>query len=382
VFSQKSRLVACVIALTLVLVLVAGCSTPTPAPTAVPPTAAPAGAPTKAPAAPTAAPAAAPTAAPTKPAGPTAADFYKGKVVNLIVPYSAGGGFDQYPRLAQPSLEAAMPGTAVVVQNVTGAGGIVGTNTIYRAAPDGLTIGIGSIGGLAFAAATGAEGVQYDLGKFSWIGRVYAEPRVVVVNSKGAIKSIADLKKLNRPILVSATGVGSDDYYVSLVLFKGLGIPVKMATGYSSQPESNLAILRGEVDCTVSSLGGVRASVDGGDLAAILFVADGPVKDFEKVPLAKDQGLSGDSQSLVDAAFAAMELERSFIGPPGIPADRLEYLRAAFNKVFTDPATLDILTKAKRPVVWLDGKTCEQKIQGVISKSKLISDALKSMMTP
>ncbi len=371
VFSHKSRLVACVMALTLVLVLVAGCSTPTAAPTA---------APTKAPAAATAAPTAAPTVAPTKPATSAAADFYKGKAVNLIVPFSPGGGFDQYPRLAQPALEAAMPGTAVVVQNVTGAGGIVGSNQIYRATPDGLTIGIGNIGGLAFAAATGAEGVQYDLGKYTWFGRVYAEPRAVVVNSKGNLKTVADLKKLGRTVLAGATGVGSDDYYVTLLLMKGLGIPVKMATGYTSQPEVNLGVLRGEIDMAVSSLGGVRSSVDGGDLTIMLFVADAPVKDFEKVALAKDQGLTGENLTLVDSAYRVLELERSFIGPPGIPADRVDFLRAAFNKVFTDPATLEILTKAKRPVVWMDGKTCETKIQNVVATSKLLSEVLKAAM--
>jgi tripartite-type tricarboxylate transporter receptor subunit TctC len=313
--------------------------------------------------------------------GPAAAEFYKGKPVNLIVPYSPGGGFDQYPRLAQPALEAAL-GTTVVVQNVTGAGGIVGSNAIYRAAPDGLTIGIGSIGGLAFAAATGVEGVQYDLGKFTWLGRVYAEPRAIVVNAKGTINTIADLKKLNRPVLISATGVGSDDYYIALILFKGLGIPVKMATGYSSQPESNLAILRGEVDCTVSSLGGVQSALDGGDLKAILFLADAPVKGYEKVALVKDQGLSGDNQALVDAAFKAMELERSFIAPPGIPADRVAFLRAAFNKAFSDPATLDVMAKAKRPVVWLDGKTCEDKIATVVKSAGLLTTAIKAALAP
>ncbi len=309
--------------------------------------------------------------------GPTAAEFYKGKPVNLIVPYSPGGGFDQYPRLAQPALEAAL-GTTVVVQNVTGAGGIVGSNTIYRANPDGLTIGIGSIGGLAFAAATGVEGVQYDLGKFTWLGRVYAEPRVIVVSSKGSINSVDDLKKLNRPILMSATGVGSDDYYIGLILFKGLGIPVKIASGYTSQPESNLAILRGEVDLTVSSLGGVQSALDGGDIKPILFLADGPVKGYEKIPLVKDQGLTGENQALVDAAFKAMELERSFIGPPGIPADRVAFLRAAFNKAFSDPTTLDVMTKAKRPVVWMDGQTAEKKIADVVKSAGLLSTVLKA----
>lgn len=380
-----------------------GCASPTPVPTQAPPTVAPqtaapkpteAAKPTAAPTvAPTtasstaaiSAPTAAPTVAPTKapatsaPASSAVTEFYKGKTVTIIVPFAPGGGFDQYPRIAQPMLEKFIPGAAVIVQNVEGAGGIVGTNQIFRAKPDGLTVGIGNIGGLVFAAATDQPGIQYDLTKFTWIGRVFSEARAITVGGKSEIKSIDDLKKLGRPVKISATGVGSDDYYTAIALFKALGIPLKLVTGYGGQQECNLAILRGEVDGTVSALSGVRGAVDGGDLKPILFISDTPVKPFESVPLAKSF-VDKDGQLLLDAVMKVLEMERSFIAPPGIPEDRVAFLRQVFGKAYADPDVLDRLAKSKRGVDWLDGKLAEQKITSVIAGGQALKDALKAEM--
>jgi tripartite-type tricarboxylate transporter receptor subunit TctC len=323
----------------------------------------------------------APTQAPatSAPVSASAAEFYKGKTVTIIVPFAPGGGFDQYPRMAQPSLEKLMPGTAVIVQNVEGAGGIVGTNQIYRAKPDGLTVGIGNIGGLVFAAATDQPGIQYDLTKFTWIGRVFSEPRSITVSAKSEIKSVEDMKKLGRQIKISATGVGSDDFYTAIALFKALGIPLKLVTGYGGQQECNLAILRGEVDGTVSALSGVRGAVDGGDLKSVLFISDTPVKSFETVPLAKSY-VDKDGQLLLDAVMKVLEMERSFIAPPGIPEDRVAFLRQAFGKAYADQEVLDRLAKSKRGVDWLDGKIAEQKIVSVIAGGQALKDALKAEM--
>ncbi len=389
-FTRTTQKVMMAFVVLAVLFLV-GCASPTPVPTQAPPTVAPkpteaakpTAAPTVAPTtasvtAPTTAPTAAPTQAPASPSA-SAAEFYKGKTLTIIVPFAPGGGFDQYPRIAQPMLEKGIPGAAVIVQNVEGAGGIVGTNQIYRAKPDGLTVGIGNIGGLVFAAATDQPGIQYDLTKFTWIGRVFSEPRVVVVGGKSELKSVDDLKKLGRPVKISATGVGSDDYYTSIALFKALGIPLKLVTGYGGQQESNLAILRGEVDGTVSSLGGVRGAVDGGDLKPILFISDTPVKSFETVPLAKSY-VDKDGQVLLEAVMKVLELERSFIGPPGMPEDRVTFLRQVFGKAYADQDVLDRLAKSKRGVDWLDGKLAEQKIVSVIAGGKALSEALKAEM--
>jgi tripartite-type tricarboxylate transporter receptor subunit TctC len=302
-------------------------------------------------------------------------DFYKDKLVTIVVPFNPGGGFDQYPRLAQAVLQKNLPGTSVIVQNRPGAGGIVGTNHLYRVKPDGLTLGFCNIAGLVFATVTSEPGVAYDINKFSWIGRVYAEPRALIVSARSPVNSIDDLRKLGRPVKMSTTGIGSDDYYLGLILFKALGLPLLSAAGYGGSQESNLAVLRGEVDCTLSSLSAVESGIVAGELKLIFLLAESPVKGYEKVPLARD--LVEESQrGILEAILHVIALERSFVGPPGIPPERLAYLRQAFDKTFSDPEVVDRLRKAKRGVEWLNGRGCEERISDVMTAGQSLAKDL------
>jgi len=305
------------------------------------------------------------------------AEFYKGKTLTVIVPYNPGGGFDVYARLAQPFLEKYIPGATVVVQNVPGAGGITGTNQVFKSEPDGLTIQIANIAGTVFAAVTDAPGVAYDFSKFTWLCRVATEPRAVTVAANSPIKGVEDLKKLGREVKVSLTGVGSDDYYVAIALFKALGIPMKTAAGYGGQQDCNLAVLRGEVDATVSSLGGVITAIDGGELKPILFVSEKPVQKFESIPLAGAFMQDEKSRQVLDAIISTIELERCFIGPPGIPADRVALLREAFAKTFSDPDFIAKAQQAKKPILFLDGKSCEEKAASVWAGAQALKELIK-----
>jgi tripartite-type tricarboxylate transporter receptor subunit TctC len=308
---------------------------------------------------------------------PSPAEFYKGKTLTVIVPYNAGGGFDVYARLVQPFLEKYIPGVTVVVQNVPGAGGITGTNQLFKSEPDGLTVGIANIAGCVFAAVTDAPGVAYDFGKFTWLCRVATEPRSVTVSASSPIKQVEDLKRLGREVKVALTGVGSDDYYVAIALFKALGIPMKPVAGYGGQQDCNLAVLRGEVDATVSSLGGVISAIDGGELKPILFVAEKPVERFESVPLAGSLVQEESARKVLDAIISTIELERCFIAPPGLPAARLAFLRDAFGKTFADAEFLAKAKQAKKPIVFLDGKSCEEKAASVWAGAQALKDLIK-----
>src|ERR671915_589562 len=124
----------------------------------------------------------------------TGADFYKGKTVTYIVSTAPGGGYDLYGRLIAEYMQKYLPGSTFVVKNVPGAGHLVGTNTIYAARPDGLTIGTFNTG-LIYNQLINAEGVKFDLSKMSWIGKVSSEPRVIVTATQSKIKNFPDLMK-------------------------------------------------------------------------------------------------------------------------------------------------------------------------------------------
>ena len=92
--------------------------------------------------------------------GYTASDdnFYKGKTIRLIVAFSAGGGYDAYSRAIGRHLGKHIPGNpTIVVENMTGAGGIIHANFMYQAKPDGLIIG-NNAGGLILQQIMGAKG--------------------------------------------------------------------------------------------------------------------------------------------------------------------------------------------------------------------------------
>src|SRR4051794_30879790 len=160
------------------------------------------------------------------------ADFYKGKTVTYVAATSPGGGYDLYGRLVAEFMQKHLPGSTFVVKNVPGAGHLVGANTIYASKPDGLTIGIFNTG-LIYNQVLGADGVKFDLGKMSWVGKAASDPRVITIGAQSPIKSLTDLQNSKETVNFAVGGIGSATYIESHMLTNVLKLPVKVLTGYS-----------------------------------------------------------------------------------------------------------------------------------------------------
>ncbi len=91
-----------------------------------------------------------------------AADFFKGKTVTYIVATAPGGGYDTNGRLVAEFMQKHLPGSTFVVQNMPGAGHLIGTNYIYASDPDGLTFGTFNTG-LIYGQLAGDPGIKFDL---------------------------------------------------------------------------------------------------------------------------------------------------------------------------------------------------------------------------
>lgn len=112
--------------------------------------------------------------------------------IEIIVPYSPGGGYDQYARQLAPALGEELDAEIIVI-NKPGAGGLLATNQLLAAEPDGTTIAIFNMTGHIGSALGEAEGVQYEPQDFSYIGRVSSEPDVVTVQAAGPHQTFDDL---------------------------------------------------------------------------------------------------------------------------------------------------------------------------------------------
>jgi len=370
---------------TLLLLLSVACAAPTAAPTL---------APTQAPAPPTAVP-----AQPTQAPQPTAAapggiseadlakeaDFFKGKNADFVVPYATGGGYDTWVRVLAPFMKK-YTGANWVVKNVPGAGSIVGTNQVYAADPNGLTIGILNGAGITQAQLTDTSGVQYDLAKFSYLGRITTDQRLLTVGAKGKYKSIEDMRKATDKVKFGAPGPGSSNFVESVLIAIALGIKIDMVTGYDVSDEVDLAVVRGELDVTAGSYASKIPMLKSGDLIAVLQYGKEKIADLPNVPmLTALPNVSDEGKGLIAIALALGEIGRPVVAPPGVSAARLKFLEIALKKSLEDPELLDLIKKQKMEVLYLssaDASAMAKAGVGLSSEQKKRLQDLLKQYTP
>lgn len=365
-------------------VFVAACAAPaapTTAPTPVPPTQAPAQ-PTKAPEATKApAPTAAPTSAPAT-GGISDADlaketeFFKGKNADFVIPYATGGGYDTWVRVLAPFMKK-YTGANWVPKNVPGAGSLTGTNQIYTAEPNGLTIGIVNGVGVLQAQLTDSAGVQYDMGKFTYIGRITTDQRLLTVSSKGKYKTIEDLRKATTKVKFGAPGPGSSNFVESVLIATALGIPMDMVTGYDVSDEVDLAVVRGDLEVAAGSYASKLPMIKSGDLIPILQYGKEKIADLPNVPqLTALPNVNDEGKGLIAIALALGETGRPIVGPPGIPPARAKFLEIAMKKSLEDPELLDLAKKQKMDILYLSAADMASLAKGGVN----LNDAQKKRM--
>jgi len=152
-----------------------------------------------------------------------AAPFYQGKTMKLIVATKPGGGYDFYARLVAQYMQKYLSGVkTIIVKNVPGAGHIIGTNTIYKSKPDGLTFGTFNRA-LGLTQVAGLKGVKFDLAKMGWLGSAAIEPMTFVVGSNSGIKNIDDVLKVKK-IRIASPGVGTEGHVTPMLFAEMMGL--------------------------------------------------------------------------------------------------------------------------------------------------------------
>lgn len=260
------------------------------------------------------------------------------KDINWIVPYAPGGGYDAWSRQIAAAMQKHLPpGTNVVVRNVTGAGGRTGSIQLYRAKPDGYTIGLLDVAGLLpYQKAVGADKAGFDVEKYVWIGRVANEPWVLMVSAKSPLKNLADLKA-RKDLSWGVEGVGSTKWLFSVLEARGMDLPLRFVSGYGGTGELIPASLRGDFDVWTNAGPAHIPYVKNGEMRALMQFGEKRMPVFPDVPTAKELG-----HDLV------AEILRLVAAPPGTPADIAKTLEQAFLKAMNDPDFKAWVEKSKQ----------------------------------
>jgi tripartite-type tricarboxylate transporter receptor subunit TctC len=299
----------------------------------------------------------------------SAAKFYKSHQLVLITDQDAGSSFDITLRNVAATLNK-LDGIQTIVRDLGQAGGVVGDNSIYTAKPDGTTIGLVNFPGALEAAWEKAPGIQYNAEKFTWLGRVADYPPAVMIRSSlGSMKSII---KSGANIKFAMETKGDDAYVDAAVISNIFHFPVSYVTGYESGSDETTAVLRGEDDATIFSYASELthlAGLPGAKIAMVFSSQRIPGLDVPTLgQVASQLGASTKSNSaLINTLGSLYSLERLFAAPPGVPADRVQYLEGQLQRVFANQGFLKLQQKAGYAINPLDA---EQTQSAVIALSK------------
>ena len=288
-----------------------------------------------------------------------AAAFYKGKAIQWIVPYNPGGGYDEYSRAIAPYM-AKYTGARVEIVNMPGAGGMKGANEIFNAPADGLTIGIINGSAMVTNQISEIEGARYKVADYSYLGRMVADLRVLTVGTNSPYKTFEDLEASSGAFVVGATGLGGSTYVDAVITGPVFDLKQKIVHGFNNSSDVRQAMLRGDVQAMWGSLGSAVKGVSDGEQRVVLQSGKSRSADLPDVPtvveLASKLANADAVMPILNAWAALNDVGRPVAGPPGIPEDRLAFLRDAFDKSMNDPEFVKLMTGADRELSYLSGK--------------------------
>jgi tripartite-type tricarboxylate transporter receptor subunit TctC len=268
-----------------------------------------------------------------------ASNFYEGKTLRVIVGYPPGATFDTYSRALIRHMPKHLPGRpSMIVQNMPGAGSLTATSYIANVAPkDGTVIGMPNPVNTV-EPLLNPKNARFDPREFSWIGSMNSE-RSSCAFWGGRIKTVDDLR--TQEVALGATGPSSGSSIDARVLADLLGFKFKIVMGYPGLNEVRLAAQQGELnghcgllisDLKVAVLDNYKAG------RAIVPIQMGVEKhpEMTHVPNAFDMIKSEEDRQVMLLAFGPWTYGRPLVGPGGLPPERLELLREAFQKTMAD----------------------------------------------
>ena len=291
-----------------------------------------------------------------------AQDFYKDKTLTVIVGYSPGGSFDLYARVLARYIGKYLPGNPTrIVENMTGAGGIIAANHLYnRVKPDGLTIGAWA-SPLVLQHIMGNEAAQFDGRKFGYLGIPSPYDTVCTFNQQSGITKMEDWINAKRPQKISAIGPGTSTSDIPKLLKAALNLPMDVIDGYKGGADARLAVESGEVDGYCGSWGTVetvwRSAFESKKLHTVLQASLKSHPKYKHVPLAINYAKTEEARELLVVADNAHGAQFPFSVPPGMTKERLDVLQRAFMRTFKDPELIAEAKKSQLDIDPVDGPT-------------------------
>jgi len=261
------------------------------------------------------------------------AQAYPVKPIRLVVPFPPGGTVDLSARAIAPALSELL-GQGIVIENRGGAAGIIGSEHVARAAPNGYTLLMGSNSTFSVAPALNPNTPYQPTRDFAAIGLVGSTPFVLVVHPSVPARSTQALIALARPkpgrLTMGSGGVGHlvGELFQSMTGTRFVHVP------YQGAGPAGIALMGGQVDLLFDQLATAMGPARAGRTRALAVSSAARTPVLPDVPTLVEAGVKGFVVTSVTGLMA----------PAGTPGEIIERLNTALNKVLALPATRERFT--------------------------------------
>ena len=291
---------------------------------------------------------------------------YPERPFRYVLPSAAGGGPDVASRVVMAELSK-QTGQQVVVDNRPGASGILGTELIVRATPDGYTMGHGNINTMAINRSVLAK-LPYDIDRdLQAVILMYNSPNLLAVTVSLPVKSVQELidyaKKNPDKLIFASTGNGSS-VHVGMELFKLMTATQMVHVPYKAAIVAITDLTAGRVQLMADNIQSIGSHVKAGRLRGLAVTSGRRVPAFGELPTVAAAGVAGFDVSAWAGAIV----------PAGVPKAVIARLNAEINKALAAPAVREKFPEMGLEIV---GGTPEQYATHMRSESAKWADVVK-----
>jgi len=261
-------------------------------------------------------------------AGGASAEKYPSHPITVVVPFSAGGPSDAMMRILGERMKTSL-GEAVLIENVTGAGGSIGVGRVVHSAPDGYTIGFGHLG--THVANGAIYKLNYDLvSDLEPIVRLPSNPMIIVSKNAVPAKTLPDLiawlKSRSQPATAGTAGAGSGAHVAGLAFENAAGVRLQYVPYRGTGPAMN-DLVAGQFDIMVDQLSNSINQVRAGTIRGYAVTDTRRNDEAPDIPTTEEAGLPGFRMTLWSGLWA----------PKGTPKEIVAKLNSAVVDALSDP---------------------------------------------
>jgi len=262
------------------------------------------------------------------------ANDYPTRPITLVVAYPAGGDTDQMARMYAEKLRQRL-GQTVVVENRSGASGVIGSNYVARAKPDGYTLLVAP-SSFAFAThvvKTSSEAGYHPVYDFESIIQSVYQPLMLVANKQSGYTDVQQLLKdarANKPLSYASPGPGSNMHVLGEMFNKATGVNLSHVP-YKGVAPAVQDVMGGHVPLTWMSYGPVEPYVKSGEMKVLLIASDDRTELAPDAPSMKEVGISESNVESWQGIFA----------PKGTPPAIINKLNATMREIVQEQDVID-----------------------------------------